>query len=217
MEIKINPQPDSRFFIQIGAGAGDLDSRADYRDGFTEFIKSNSLLPNDKIILVEPNPLNISTLKKCWSQYQNTEIYELGIVPKNYSGQMLPFYYTQLDAPHFQVASFNSQHVLKHYPELTFDDLIAINIPAMDLEAFVNKSTSGQPISLLALDIEGLDAEVLLDTNFKDMNVDFVSFEHLHLGSKKVDVLNYFEQSGFILCGNGIDHQGFDYLFKKLN
>ena len=29
----------SGIFIQIGAGAGDLDARSDFRDGFTEFIK----------------------------------------------------------------------------------------------------------------------------------------------------------------------------------
>lgn len=26
-------------YIQIGAGAGDLDSRANFRDGFTEYVK----------------------------------------------------------------------------------------------------------------------------------------------------------------------------------
>jgi hypothetical protein len=42
----------SGIYIQIGAGAGDLDERAQCRDGFTEFIKR---LPREhvrKIILV---------------------------------------------------------------------------------------------------------------------------------------------------------------------
>jgi hypothetical protein len=32
----------SGIFIQIGAGTGDLDKRANCRDGFTEFIKKTS-------------------------------------------------------------------------------------------------------------------------------------------------------------------------------
>ena len=49
-------------FIQIGAGAGDLDKRANCRDGFTEIIKSLPRHMIKKIILVEPNPLNIPLL-----------------------------------------------------------------------------------------------------------------------------------------------------------
>ena len=29
------------YFIQIGAGAGDLDERLDFKDGFTKFVKGN--------------------------------------------------------------------------------------------------------------------------------------------------------------------------------
>jgi hypothetical protein len=39
-------QIDGGIFIQIGAGAGDLDKRAHCRDGFTELIKS---LPREQI------------------------------------------------------------------------------------------------------------------------------------------------------------------------
>ena len=64
-----NDYNGSGIFIQIGAGAGDLDKRANCRDGFTEFIKN---LPRErikKIILVEPNKLNIPLLKECWKNY----------------------------------------------------------------------------------------------------------------------------------------------------
>ena len=39
MDKIINNINGSGIFIQIGAGAGDLDTRANCRDGFTEFIK----------------------------------------------------------------------------------------------------------------------------------------------------------------------------------
>jgi hypothetical protein len=51
-------------FIQIGAGAGDLDSRASFRDGFTEYVKKIEPSQIERIILLEPNPVNIPFLKK---------------------------------------------------------------------------------------------------------------------------------------------------------
>ena len=72
----------NKIFIQVGAGAGDLDSRAGFRDGFTEIVKSRQIESSDRIILVEPNPKNIFALRKCWCAYSAAEIYEVGIVPK---------------------------------------------------------------------------------------------------------------------------------------
>ena len=57
------------YFIQIGAGAGDRDERLDFKDGFTNFIKNKELNKNDKILLVEANPLNIKKLKECSYDY----------------------------------------------------------------------------------------------------------------------------------------------------
>ena len=45
------------FYIQIGSGAGDMDSNLNFKDGFTDFIKKKRLEKNDKILLVEANPL----------------------------------------------------------------------------------------------------------------------------------------------------------------
>ena len=39
-------------FVHLGAGAGDLDERANFRCGFTEFIKKNVKL-EDKIFVLD--------------------------------------------------------------------------------------------------------------------------------------------------------------------
>jgi len=205
-----------RIFIQVGAGAGDQDSRAEFRDGFTETVKKLELGQTDRIILVEPNPLNIAALKKCWAEYPQASIHQVGIVPRNMAGKPLTFYYTDLDAPHFQVASFNPDHVLKHYRNLSVSDLRTIEVGTIDLNTFIDNETQGRNIEVLCLDIEGLDAEVLLDTNFGKMNVNFVSFEHLHLGSDADAVAAHFEKSGYRKIGLGVDHNGYDHLYQKV-
>jgi FkbM family methyltransferase len=204
----------SGIFIQIGAGAGDLDKRANCRDGFTEFIKK---LPREhikKIILVEPNPINIPLLKECWKDYPQSTIYELGIVPKNYINNTIDFYYCPSDAPHYQVASINKSHIQKHYGEHC--ELEKFIIPVKHLDEFVNEVTS-EEIELLALDIEGIDAEIILDINFNNMNIKYLSFEHLHLGDNRDNVLSHLTNNNFEYLGLGVDYNGFDYLYKNKN
>ena len=199
----------SGIFIQIGAGAGDLDSRAQCRDGFTEFIKK---LPRErikKIILVEPNPLNIPLLKECWKDYPESSIYEIGIVPKNYQTNTIELYYCPLDAPHYQVASINKSHIQKHYGNCEIKSFI---IPVKQLEQFINEVTT-EEIELLSLDIEGIDAEILLDMNFNNFNLKYLSFEHLHLGNDRDSVLAHLKNNNYEFLGLGVDHNGYDYLY----
>lgn len=197
-------------FIQIGAGAGDLDKRANCRDGFTEIIKS---LPRDiikKIILVEPNPLNIPLLKECWKDYPEAIIYEIGIVPKKYQNKTMDLYYCPLDGPNYQVSSINKRHIYNHYGDNCEIEKFIIQVE--QLENFINKITT-EEIELLALDVEGIDAEVLLDINFNNLKLKYISFEHIHLGIYKENVLNHLKNNNYEFLGSGVDINGFDYLY----
>ena len=65
-------------YVHIGAGAGDLDAGALFRDGFSEFVKQ--IDDNDKrIYVVEANPSNISKLQETWKNYKNVEIFNFAI------------------------------------------------------------------------------------------------------------------------------------------
>jgi len=204
----------SGIFIQIGAGAGDLDIGAQYRDGFTEFIKN---LPRErikKIILVEPNPLNIPLLEECWKDYPEAIIYEIGIVPKSYLNSIIDFYYCPLDGPHYQVASISKSHIQKHYGDNC--ELQKFIIPVKQLDNFIDEVTS-EEIELLALDIEGIDGEILLDFNLNNVKLKYISFEHIHLGQYKENVLNKLTNNNYKFLGLGVDHNGYDYLYINGN
>ena len=207
-----NHNNGSGIFIQIGAGAGDLDKRANCRDGFTEFIKK---LPRNRIkqiILVEPNPLNIPLLKECWKDYPEAVIYEIGIVPKSYKEENIELYYCPQDAPHYQVASINKQHIFKHYgPDCELNKFV-VNIQC--LEDFISSVTK-EEIELLALDIEGIDAEVILDLNFNNIKLKYLSFEYIHLDNNEQAVISHLTTNNFKYLGKGIDHNGYDYLYVK--
>lgn len=199
-------------FVQVGAGAGDRDARANFRDGFSEFVKA---LPRDvvrRIVLVEPNPVNIPQLTECWAQYPQAEIYQIGICPPGSDLRELTFYYAEEDGPHFQVFSMKAEHVTKHYPN---SQLLEKTVPCMTLHEFLDTHLDGVHLDLLSLDIEGIDAEILLTTDWERVDCARLSFEHLHLGDALDAVVDRLTGSGFSFAGNGVDHNNFDFMFAR--
>jgi FkbM family methyltransferase len=203
----------SGIFVQIGAGAGDLDPRANFRDGFTEFVKSLPANRIKKIILVEANPLNISQLKECWKDYPQAIIYSIAIVPKSYKSNIVELYYCPLDAPHYQVASINKNHTQAFFGGNSCE-LKSFHVPARILENFINEITN-EEVELLALDIEGIDAEVILDSNFDEMKLRYLSFEYIHLGNRENEVKTHLNNNDFFFMGKGVCPSGLDHLYVK--
>lgn len=203
-----------RYFIQIGAGAGDLDSRANYRDGFSTVVKNLQLKNSDKVILIEPNPLNLEKLKQSWNNFNNVHIFPIGIDMGN-SIKKQKLYYAEQDAPCYQTASIVPQHVLNHYKDLSIENLKYFEIPTISLNNVINIFVKKNPIILLALDIEGLDTEVILSTDFSKLNTLLISFEYIHMGSQLEKVKQHFQDCGYEHIGFGLDHNCFDYLYMK--
>jgi FkbM family methyltransferase len=201
-------------YIQVGAGAGDRDIRSGYKDGFTNYLKSISLDINDRIILIEPNPINIPYLEGCWENHLEAEIYQIGICLEELKNQSITFYYADEDGPHFQVFSMNREHVSLHYPDNIIKEKV---IECLSLKEFIQKYVGNEKIEILALDIEGIDADILLETDFNKVNCNVLSFEYIHLGDKSKKVFNKLATEGFIFVGRGFDHNAYDYMFKKIS
>jgi FkbM family methyltransferase len=203
-----------QIFVQIGAGAGDCDSRANFRDGFSELVKSMDPRLIERVILVEPNPINITALRQCWKDYPQAEIYQIGINVPSLKNEKLTFYFADEDKPHYQVFSLKQEHVLKHYPNGT---IRTIEVETQDLVGFLRDTVGTErQISLLSLDIEGIDAEILLSIDWRYVNVERLSFEHLHLAEKTDHVLRHLGNSGYMFIGSGVDVNGYDLMYERI-
>jgi hypothetical protein len=93
--------------------------------------------------------------------------------------------------------------------------MVEIDVPVIDLETLLIEYLNCQIIDLLSLDIEGLDAEIILDTNFNNINLKFLSIERIHLGNLSNKVVDHLKKMHFIYKGIGVDHNGFDDLYEK--
>ena len=197
------------YFVHLGAGAGDQDSRANFRCGFTEFIKKN-YDNTSKVFVVEANQLNIEKLKICYSNYKNINIQNIAISTKNLD--KLTFFYAKEDAPHFQVCSSDFNHVKKNYPNSKIEKF---SVRSFTINKFFEDNSINE-IDYLSIDIEGLDFEVLMSINFNKFNIRNISIEYLHLTKyQKKKLISFLTKSGYSYCGFGYDHNKFDYLFCK--
>lgn len=205
------PTTPKRVYVQIGAGAGDQDPRAGFRDGFTEYVKALEPSRIDKIVLVEPNPRNIPALRSCWKEYPQAEILQKAVRARSSPDTSQIFYYAEEDAPHFQVFSMLEKHVRKHYPVGTIQQ---IDILTLTIEEFL-ESLGDVSIELLAIDVEGIDAEIIKEVDWRRHACRRISFERLHLGKSAKSVFGALRKGKFFCIGRGLDVRGYDLLYAK--
>ena len=201
------------YYIQIGAGVGDQDARVNFKDGFTKFVKNIKLDKNDKILLIEANPLNIKKLQECWKNYENTKIFNLALVDKNFSEKDIKLYYTEDDRPYYQVTSLFYSHVKKHYPT---SKILELHTETKNINSFLNTEVGNDIIKYLAIDAEGIDFDLMMDIDYQNFDIQNISFEVLHLNLKqKKKIKEKLMSNGYSYFGRGFDPHGYDLMFKK--
>ena len=199
-------------FVHIGAGAGDLDPSSNFRDGFTEFVK-NQKNKKYKIYVVEANPKNIKKLKETWKNYKNTKIFNLAIVPNNFKKKKIKLFFSENDAPHFQLMSSEINHVKRYFPQ---SKIRSINVKVMKIDYFFKRYFKNSMIESFSIDIEGKDYDVLMDIDFKKYTINNISVEYLHLSKyQKIKLIRKLISNGYSYNGFGLDHNNIDWLFTK--
>ena len=201
------------YFIQMGAGAGDLDAGSGGRDGFSEYVKSLPKSQIEKIILVEPNLVNIPELTTSWKEYERVEIHQIGIVPSDCESE-LTFYYAEADGPNFQTCSTDRKHVLHHYPK---GNILTFTAACVPVNSFLAEKLEDDHPTFLAIDIEGLDFEIMMALDLhRFTSLRSISWEYIHLTTPQlVRVAIRLLRHGFIYAGDGVDVRGLDLLFER--
>ena len=200
--------------VQVGANKG-------YDD------LSNHLLSNydqvDFALFVEPNIFHIENLKNCYEKYENAVIENIAIKSPNHSDDKLEIYYHTSD-PDYQIASCKIEHIESHldwakkynydlYNAFKDGEIKSFVVDCITLEQLFDKY-SIREIDWLCLDIEGVDAEILLTFDFKKYKIKRIEFEHLHLGHYKDAVKNMFLGMGYTQVNSLHEY---DWAFENKN
>ena len=197
-------------FLHIGGGAGDLNPSTNFRDGFSEFVKSHK--SKDKnIFIIEANSVNINKLKETWKKYKSVKIFNIAISAK--TKKQLKFFYSKKDAPHYLLFSNDINHIKRHFPESKIKSKF---IKAITINKFLDENFNNKLIDYFSIDIEGSDFEVIMALNLKKFKIKNISLEYLHLTKiQKVKILKKLLDNGYTYYGFGIDHNKIDWLFKQ--
>jgi hypothetical protein len=200
-------------YIQLGAGAGDQDHFANFRDGFSRYVKERDIANDDKIILVEANFFNLSTLASAWQDFPTAEISQIAITAGEYRAlQEIDFFYVAEDAPFFQVASIKKSHVEKFYPDA---EMLSFSVQAMEINEFLKEKCGINRIELLAIDIEGMDLLVMEDLDLSVFNIHLISFEKSHASLELKRISKKLKNFGYRRGGSGMDPHNSDVLWVK--
>lgn len=194
--------------VQVGSGAGNLD--LNYQDGFSNFAKK--IRKNPQIFSVEANSIHIPKLRKYWRYKKNVKIFNYAIIPDNIKKKKINFYYSDKDKPDFQIFSNSESLVKKHFPDSKIRKKL---VKCISITDFFKKNKINE-INYLALDIEGMDFEVLYNLNFNKVNIKHISFEHLHLSFiQKIKIVFKLTAHNYFFSGMGFDIRNSDWMFSK--
>lgn len=172
--------------VQVGSNKGSDDL---YRHLTSNYSALNFGL------FVEANPVHIPELTECYKCFDNAIIKNIAIKSPNQTESSLTIFYDTND-PGLQVASCDINHVLKHQHCWPGGEIKSFEIPAITLEELLD-SYNIQKLDWLLLDVEGIDAEILLTFNWSKYQIKRIEFEYLHLEEYASQIHQMFLDMGY--------------------
>ena len=203
--------------IQIGAGAGSLDPIIK-KDGFQNLLTKVHRKFLAKVHLYEPNPLNIKVLKKSWKSIEShVKIYQKGLSLKK--EKLITFYMHPKDGPHYQVCSIDPYHVLKHFKDSDYEQLLTFESECIPIDSIIDNAIYKDNSQIfIAMDVEGIDYPAMKEifNSSRIVNVAAISFESKHLSRiQYLELEKLAKKNNFTKAGLGVDPYFCDTLYVK--
>lgn len=193
--------------VQIGSNKGN--------DDLSEYLLSNF----DELefgLFVEAIPVHIPELKKCYSKYENIFVENIAVIPSNKKEDKIKFYLLTTNAPDYGISSCSKEHIEKHVRDISRlqgGKILEFELPCITLENLLDKYNISS-LDFLFLDVEGIDAQIILNFDWEKYNIKKVEFEYIHLREQGDQIKNKFISMGYKQV-NTIDTYGFNWAFEK--
>lgn len=186
-------------FVQIGA-----------YDGVTGDPIRRLVVENDSWsgVLIEPQPDVFNRLQRNYAA-QSSRLQFLNVAISDKAGEKILFYISEteqklLGLPDWtsQVASFNADHLAKHFPHAR---VVSYHVKAMTFEEAANLLPAGH-VDVVVIDIEGHERAIIDTIDLERHRVKFIIYEHRHLSERdRSAVESRLRSYGFSVKGFGFD------------
>jgi len=94
-----------------------------------------------------------------------------------------------------QKTSFNKQWVLNHAP--TEGVVEKISVPSFSVTEILKQYPLKKDLELIAIDAEGLDAEIIMSLDFSVIKPKVIFFEHHTLGKNHDSLMDFLSSKGY--------------------
>lgn len=170
-------------FIQVGANDG--ISCDPIREFVTEYCWRG--------VVVEPVLAIFSILKRSYARYPAVTPVNCAI---SYGGdRKLKLFCVSESAleryPRYasMISSVDPLHLTRLLPSISADEIVEMSVDCLTVEEVLERSALGS-VDLLHLDVEGHEANILLNVDFSRVSPNYLLFEHDHISaedSKKIE------------------------------
>jgi FkbM family methyltransferase len=202
---------DRPIFVKVGAN-----------DGVTGDPFGYSLLNNRqwKGVLVEPVPYCIDKLQRIYSDKTRFTIDQSAVGSTSGTGK---FYYVSEaarnslpDLPEWydQLGSFDRQHIIKHLDGKLEPFIVTADVDVEPLSNILRRHQLSY-VTLLHVDTEGYDLEVLKSLGIPSLCPSWIMIEHKHLsGVDRTEMISILDSGGYDISDTGSD---FFAMHRKAN
>lgn len=179
-------------FVQLGSNVGN-DNLFKYLENSNQEIEFG--------LLVEANLLHIENLKKCYKLYPNVIVENVAIKPPSHLEDTLKFFYCTTDGPLYESTSCRIEHIQKHLemcPHLSGGEIKTFEVSCVTIETLFDNHNITE-LDWLLIDVEGIDAELLLSTDWSKYNIKKFEFENIHFQEiEKRNIEKMLHEFGYI-------------------
>lgn len=194
--------------IQIGACGG--------KDHLMSLLSNN--ITDTKIHLIEPLRHNFIQLQQNYANIQPiNDIVFYNYAISTYTGKLTLYFQKELkNNPNNldEHCSYSLEHLIKHGHQGNID---SCTVDCYTLNDFISINNIFSTINHLYLDTEGHDCDILLSTNFDDLDIKHITFEIVHSdgpfrqGPKLDKTLRHLSRYGYTIQ----NHNHFDITLQK--
>ena len=159
-------------------------------------------------VMIEPQPDVFNRLQRNYAA-QLSRLQFLNVAISDKGGEKILFYISEteqklLGLPDWtsQLASFNSEHLSKHFPHAR---LVRCSVKTMTFEEAANLLPAGH-VDVVVIDIEGHERAIIETIDLERHRVKFIIYEHRHLSERdRSAVESRLRSHGFSLKAFGFD------------
>lgn len=138
-----------------------------------QHIKDYATNSNNKLYLLDANPMAIQKINNECSGYSNIHCFNLGVSNED---TIIPFYLTGMGVENDYVASFSYNHVCNHH----HNNITPIDVKSVKLKTFCEINLISK-IDILYIDAESYESLIIKDIIQDNLNVECIVFETLHI------------------------------------